>query len=130
MALYGADGRVDYPIHTLVLEAFVGPRPEGADGCHWNDVPDDNRVENLRWDSRSANVLDSVRNGSHGFAIRTHCPSGHEYTPENTYLHPQGSRNCRACRAAYRDANRERIRVAGRDYMRRKRSGSHREKAA
>ena len=32
--------------------------------------------------------------------LRTHCPHGHEYTPENTYIRPvAGSRACRACRA-------------------------------
>jgi hypothetical protein len=31
----------------------------------------------------------------------THCPEGHEYTPENTYIHPTShSRICRACRHA------------------------------
>lgn len=34
---------------------------------------------------------------------KTHCPSGHEYTPENTYYvtKPNGSkpRSCKACRA-------------------------------
>jgi hypothetical protein len=28
---------------------------------------------------------------------RTHCCRGHEYTAENTYITPQGWRNCRAC---------------------------------
>ncbi len=28
--------------------------------------------------------------------LRTHCPQGHEYTPENTYLY-KGRRSCRAC---------------------------------
>ncbi len=27
----------------------------------------------------------------------THCPYGHEYTPENTYVRPNGQRNCKAC---------------------------------
>ena len=32
--------------------------------------------------------------------LRTHCPHGHEYTPENTYIRPAaGSRACRVCRA-------------------------------
>lgn len=29
---------------------------------------------------------------------KTHCPAGHEYTDENTYVDKRGSRNCRACR--------------------------------
>lgn len=28
----------------------------------------------------------------------THCPKGHEYTPENSYIHPTtGARSCRSC---------------------------------
>ena len=31
-------------------------------------------------------------------ASKTHCPQGHEYTTENTYVCPKGRRNCRTCR--------------------------------
>lgn len=30
--------------------------------------------------------------------VVTHCPVGHEYLPENTYIDPKGSRCCKACR--------------------------------
>ncbi len=31
-------------------------------------------------------------------ALRTHCPQGHEYTSENTYVNPKrGSRTCKTC---------------------------------
>jgi hypothetical protein len=30
----------------------------------------------------------------------THCPQSHEYTPENTYVYPDGRRGCKACRSA------------------------------
>lgn len=42
-------------IHCLVLEAFVGPRPDGAQGAHLNDVRDDNRLANLEWQPASEN---------------------------------------------------------------------------
>lgn len=29
---------------------------------------------------------------------KTHCPSGHPYSPENTYVSPAGGRQCRECR--------------------------------
>ena len=29
---------------------------------------------------------------------KTHCPKGHPYTPENTYVAPNGWRKCRICR--------------------------------
>lgn len=50
-----------YRVHRLVLEAFVGPCPEGLEGCHWDTVPSNNSLANLRWDTRSANMLDSIR---------------------------------------------------------------------
>ncbi len=29
---------------------------------------------------------------------KTHCPQGHEYTDDNTYVLPGGSRECRVCK--------------------------------
>jgi hypothetical protein len=83
--------------HALVLETFIGPRPAGMEGCHNNGAPTDNRLANLRWDTTSENHRDSVRHGTHAMAKRTHCPRGHEYTPENTYVR-NGRRNCNECR--------------------------------
>src|SRR5205823_107785 len=53
------------PVHCLVLQAFVGAPPEGAVACHNNGNGYDNRVVNLRWDTRKANALDAVRHGMH-----------------------------------------------------------------
>lgn len=44
-------------VHQLVLEAFVGPRPEGYDTLHLNHTPNDNRLVNLRYGTRSENLL-------------------------------------------------------------------------
>jgi len=52
-------------IHRLVLEAFVGPCPEGTECCHNNGDRLDNRVDNLRRDTRSNNHLDAVGHGTH-----------------------------------------------------------------
>ncbi len=130
VALYADGVRHDRQVHHLVLEAFVGPRPDGLDGCHWNDDPADNRLANLRWDTRRANVLDSIRNGGHAMSNRTHCPDGHPYTPQNTYVYPAGNRACRECRRAYREAHREERREKGRLYMRAKRAAKTREGAS
>lgn len=98
VVLYRHGTRRDALVHRLVLEAFVGPQPDGAEACHWNDDPTDNRLENLRWDTRSANVADAIRNGRHYLARRTQCSHGHDFTPENTYIHPSGKRVCVTCR--------------------------------
>ena len=103
--------RNNQSVHRLVAQTFIGPIPEGMLVCHWNDVPDDNRVENLRIGNYVDNGLDSIRTGKHQSCRRTHCPHGHEYTPENTYINKtSGARICRACARAQdmkrRDARR------------------------
>lgn len=95
-------------VHRLVLLAFVGPCPEGMEGCHLDDDPANNHLSNLRWDSRSANMHDRVRNGRHHNARKTECSQGHPFNEQNTYVSTKG-RQCRTCE---------------RDRMRRKRAGS------
>lgn len=31
---------------------------------------------------------------------KTHCVAGHAFTPENTYVRPNGVKNCKICRRA------------------------------
>ena len=50
-------------IHSLVMEAFVGPRPKGMDINHKNGDKKDNRLENLEYCSRSQNMAHAVRAG-------------------------------------------------------------------
>jgi len=52
-------------VHVLVLESFVCPRPDGMQVCHNNGKPDDNRLENLRWDTPRNNVLDRKAHGTY-----------------------------------------------------------------
>ena len=51
-------------VHRLVLEAFVGPCPEGQECRHLNGDPGDNRLENLVWGSPLENSLDMVKHGT------------------------------------------------------------------
>lgn len=92
-------------VHRLVLEAFVGPCPPGMEACHWNDVPDDNRLSNLRWATKSENRFDCVRNGSDPNARKTHCWRGHPFTADNTFIRNR-RRHCRACQHIYQAAYR------------------------
>lgn len=47
-------------VHHLVLEAFVGPRPEGHQTNHINGVPGDNRPENLEWVTPEENIAHAI----------------------------------------------------------------------
>lgn len=85
-------------VHRLVCEAFHGPAPEGKPNVlHTNDVPYDNRAENLRWGSQADNIQDIVRNGNHYWANRTECIHGHPLTLDNVYINPRGGRDCKTC---------------------------------
>ena len=46
------------------------------------------------------NTQDMMARGRHKEpnSSKTHCPTGHEYTEINTYVHPLGQRGCRTCR--------------------------------
>jgi hypothetical protein len=59
------DGRnVSVYVHRLVLEAFVGPAPEGTEGCHNDGNAANNRLDNLRWDTHTENNRDRQRHGT------------------------------------------------------------------
>ncbi len=51
-------------VHRMVLEAFVGPCPPGMEACHNNGIRSDNRVENLRWDTRQGNQAVRKKHGT------------------------------------------------------------------
>ncbi len=79
----------------------------------FGDIPDDLTVDHVCHNKRCVNpmhlrLLTNLANAcDNGWATRTHCPQGHEYTPENTRtsrthrLNGNGvNRTCRACDAA------------------------------
>lgn len=92
-------------VHRLVLEAFVGPCPEGMEACHNNGDRSDNRLENLRWDTHENNTSERAIHGTCHFARRDLCPRGHPLSdPENNASEPRkkalGWRKCKACARA------------------------------
>lgn len=80
-----------YYVHVLVAEAFAARPPGCVEVRHLDNDPQNNRISNLAWGTRSENVID-LR------SVRLRCPRGHEYTGENTYIQPNGWRRCRTCR--------------------------------
>jgi hypothetical protein len=53
------------------------------------------RIHWKRW--RSTGSLEPTPPGENN-RRKTHCPQGHEYTRENTYVFADGRRRCRWCR--------------------------------
>lgn len=91
-------------VHRLVAEAFLPePTPEQRLVRHLNDNRLDNRVENLAWGTDKDNAQDAISNGRNKELNKTHCPQGHPYDEENTYISgKKKGRLCRACRAEHR----------------------------
>lgn len=55
-----------FAVHALVLEAFVGPRPEGMECRHLDGDPTNNALANLAWGTRAENIADKRRHGTIG----------------------------------------------------------------
>ena len=51
------------PVHQLVAHTFLGECPAGKEVLHNNGNPKDNRVENLRYGTRTENILDVYKEG-------------------------------------------------------------------
>lgn len=59
------------PVHRLVMEAFVGPCPEGREVCHYPDHDKtNNRLDNLMYGTRSENKLQSAESGLNTKRVR------------------------------------------------------------
>jgi hypothetical protein len=51
-------------VHHLVLETFVGRRPDGLQCRHLDGDPRNNRLGNLKWDTAVANSADKLVHGT------------------------------------------------------------------
>lgn len=88
-------------VASMVLEAFVGPRPSGRHSRHLDDNRQNNRLENLAWGTPTDNMQDKKRNG------RAWKPTGE--------LHPNAKLTddqVRQIRKAYKRYGKEHIRLA------------------
>ena len=105
--------RLRHMVHALVLITFVGPRPDGMQGCHNDGDPGNNWIGNLRWDTPSSNMVDRVEHGNDPQSNRVACPRGHALvSPNLTERHAvAGKRMCWAC-----DRERSEAKQEGRDF--------------
>jgi hypothetical protein len=87
---YGRNGP-NVSIHRYIYELFSGPIPVGLVLDHLCRVRHCVNPEHLE----PVTIAENVRRGLKGRMV-THCPKGHEYTPENTYTYNR--RECRRCK--------------------------------
>lgn len=110
--------------HRAAYEATYGPIPEGRQIDHTCHDPrtcppgtacPHRRCVNPAHMEAVTPRENTLRGGSMAaeHARRTHCPSGHEYTPENTYLWRGRQRYCRICQAAHRRTLRAKNKALG-----------------
>lgn len=92
-------------VHSIVLEAFVGPRPEGFFGCHNDGNPGNNAASNLRWATPRENMLDKSDHGTDHQRNKMYCPLGHRLSEPNLQSRKSvsGWRSCRSCHQARSD---------------------------
>ena len=83
------------PAHRVAYEHLIGPIPEGLEIDHLCRVRACVNPAHLEPVTHQENQLRGPYIG--GKANQTHCIHGHEFTPGNTYIRPNGTRNCLTC---------------------------------
>ena len=94
--------------HRLAWKLANGPIPDGMHVLHHCDNPPCCNPEHLFVGTHADNMADRDKKGrchaGEANLVKTHCPQGHEYTDENTYVRPRGGRTCRTCIRAFEKA--------------------------
>ena len=60
---YKGKGTPGIPVYQLVMKAFMGPTPEGLEILHIDGDSANNHLNNLRFGTRTENILDVYKNG-------------------------------------------------------------------
>lgn len=99
VTLHKDSKRKNRMVHNLVLEEFVGPRPDGMETRHLDGNPKNNHVSNLAWGTPKENSHDIDRHGRRHNSNKTHCSKGHELSGDNLAFERGGKKRvCRECR--------------------------------
>lgn len=83
--------------HLAAYNMFIGEVPDGLELGHACENKCANWMH-VRPITHSQNMRELLQ--PHHNSVKTHCPRGHEYSNENTYVNPKGGRVCRTCMRA------------------------------
>jgi hypothetical protein len=90
------DGDVSGKAHRFAYKHFVGPLVDGLTIDHKCRNRRCVNPDHLQQITGLHNTM--IGEGPGPINLRkTHCPKGHEYSPENTYVDKRGYRYCRQC---------------------------------
>ena len=96
--------------HRVLYEALVGPVPPGLECDHLcRNRACVNVFEHIEPVPKRINCLRGISPAAQ-HARKTHCSQGHEFTPENVYIHRRPGSTSRSCRACSRVRGRDRHR--------------------
>lgn len=102
--------------YRAVYEAMIGEIPAGMDldhVCHTESADCEGGDDCIHrrcvnpWHMEPVTPSENARRSLSPMAKngrKTHCPSGHEYSEDNTYWAPSGQRCCKECRREHRRA--------------------------
>jgi len=94
---FWANGKTQYA-HRFAYQSVVGPIPAEKVLDHLCRTPLCVNPAHLEVVTRRENTFRGVTEATKN-AKKTHCPNGHEYTVENTYVYSgDKKRRCRECR--------------------------------
>jgi hypothetical protein len=103
-------GGVRFFVNRLVYEIWNKSVLGEKRSCHHCDNPGCANQFHLFKGTQQENILDAVRKKRWPQTKVTHCPKGHSYDAENTYIEPRGGRACKTCRRTHTKEWRERNR--------------------
>jgi len=86
-------GYQNYKAHRISYEFMVGPVPEGLQLdhlCRNKSCVNPGHLEPVTSQENTVRMVPYLD-------LPTHCPQGHEYTTDNTYMERGRKRKCRTC---------------------------------